>query len=65
MWGWILFLLTWVFIIVADPKVVETTVYVKPPQNGFVIKTFEENRCVDDTGETVVWRVVESVKVEE
>lgn len=64
MWGYILLILTWVGIIIIEPKVIETTVYVKPPQNGFVVKTFEENRCIGETGETVVWRTVESVKVE-
>lgn len=65
MFGWVFLILTWIVIIIADPKVVEQTVYIQPPQNKYVVKTFEENRCVDGTGETIVWRTVESVKVED
>jgi hypothetical protein len=36
----------------------------KVPEPYFIVKTFETNTCISNTGETIVTRTIEQVKVE-
>ena len=65
MWGWILFFLTWIVIFATASDETETVpvgYQNGPPEEKFVITTFEKNVCKDSTNQTFVWKTVESVK---
>ena len=71
MWGWVLLILTWVWVVELSDitwkmacKGVEPEIQVvyKIPEPHMIVKSVEENVCQNGNCETKVWRTVESLK---
>jgi len=73
MFGWILLILTWIWIVELSDKTwkmqckgvePEVQVVYKIPEPHMIVKSVEENTCKDGQCETKLWRTVESIKGE-
>lgn len=70
--GWVLLALTWWWMftyvwgteVSCEDRPEPVCAVVPEPENKFVVKTLEKNLCLTNTGETIVWKTIESIKTD-
>jgi len=63
--AWLLLIATWVwvFLVSSNPNM-SAWDYSQPLEESFIVKTFEEVTCLDDTKQTKVWKTVEAINID-